>query len=94
MLWVDSMLIPRAAQNVELAHAFINYLLEPEVAVRNALKVNYATPNRAARERLPPAILSDARIYPPPETLARCTWLEDRGEHIERIEKVWRAVRA
>jgi spermidine/putrescine transport system substrate-binding protein len=94
MLWVDSMMIPREARNVELAHAFINRLLDPAVAVQNALKVNYATPNRTARERLPAETLADARIYPPPETLARCTWLEDRGEHIERIEKVWRTIRS
>lgn len=93
MLWVDSMLIPRAAQNVELAHAFINHLLSPGVAVRNALKVNYATPNAAAREQLPAQMLADKTIYPPADVLARCAWLKDRGTEIEKIERVWRVVR-
>jgi spermidine/putrescine-binding protein len=93
MLWIDSLLIPKAARNVELAHAFINHLLDPVVAVRNALKVNYASPNAAARELLPPAMLADKRIYPPAEILARCAMLADRGPKIERIERVWRLIR-
>jgi spermidine/putrescine transport system substrate-binding protein len=93
MLWIDSLLIPKAARNVKLAHAFINHLLDPKVAVRNALKVNYASPNVAARELLPAAMLADKRIYPPPDVLARCAMLEDRGPKIENIERVWRVVR-
>jgi spermidine/putrescine transport system substrate-binding protein len=93
MLWLDSMVIPKAAANVELAHAFIDHLLEPQFAVMNALKVNYASPNAAARARLPVAMLADASIYPSPEVLDRCTWLKNRGPDIERIERLWREVR-
>jgi len=93
MLWLDSMVIPKAATNVELAHRFIDYLLDPNIAVRNALLVNYGTPNTAARELLPAATLADESIYPPPEVLARCGWLENRGAEIEKIEGVWRELR-
>jgi len=93
MLWMDSMVIPRRAENVELAHAFINHLLEPEVASKNAQSVNYATPNAAARGLLPPEILANESIYPPPEIIDRCGWLKDRGADIEKIERVWRMVR-
>jgi spermidine/putrescine-binding protein len=93
MLWIDSMVIPKAAQNVDLAHAFIDYLLEPNIAALNAQKVNYATPNAAARTLLPAAMLADESIYPPAEVLARCAALKDRGADIEKIERVWRVVR-
>jgi len=93
MLWFDSMAIPKTARNVELALAFINHLLTPKIAAMNAEKVNYATPNLTARTLLPPLILADESIYPPPETLRRCTWLKDRGKDIEKIERVWRIVR-
>jgi spermidine/putrescine transport system substrate-binding protein len=93
MLWIDSLMIPKAARHVELAHAFINHLLDPQVAVRNALKVNYASPNAAARAQLPREMLADTRIYPPAEVLARCAMLQDRGPEIEEIERVWRVVR-
>jgi spermidine/putrescine-binding protein len=94
MIWIDSMVIPKVAKNVELAHAFIDYLLDPAVAALNAQKVNYATPNVAARSLLPAAMLADESIYLPPELLNRCTWLENRGPDIEKIERVWRVVRA
>lgn len=93
MIWIDSMVIPKAARNVELAHAFIDSLLDPAIAALNARKVNYATPNTAARLLLPPAMLTDESVYPPPELLARCSWLENRGADIEKIERVWRVVR-
>jgi spermidine/putrescine-binding protein len=93
MIWLDSMAIPRAARNVELAHAFIDYLLEPEVAVRNAEAVQYATPNSAAQRQLPAALREDESVYPSQATLARCGWLENRGAEIEKIEAVWRRVK-
>jgi spermidine/putrescine transport system substrate-binding protein len=93
MLWLDSMVIPKGAENLDLAHQFIDFLLDPAVAVRNALKVNYATPNVAARQQLPPAMLADESIYPPQAVLNRCQWLQNRGADIEKIERVWRVVR-
>jgi spermidine/putrescine transport system substrate-binding protein len=93
MIWLDSMAIPRAASEVELAHQFINYLLEPEVAVQNAQHVHYATPNRTALALLPPAMRQDKRVYPPQATLDRCAYLENRGDQIVPVEALWREVR-
>jgi spermidine/putrescine transport system substrate-binding protein len=93
MIWVDSVAIPRDARNPDLAYEFINYLLEAEVAARNANFVKYASPNAAAREKIKPEILNDPAVYPPKETLDRCQWLLDRGPAIEKIERVWREVR-
>jgi len=91
--WLDSMAIPRAAGEVELAHAFLDYLLEPEVAVKNAEYVHYATPNRAALSLLSAEMRQDESIYPPQTTLDRCDWLQNRGAEIEKIEAIWREVR-
>jgi spermidine/putrescine-binding protein len=94
MLWVDSMAIPRAARQTDLAHALINFLLDPQVARDNALAVQYATPNRTARGLLPAEVQADPRIYPPSDVLQRCQWLRYRGPQIARLEAVWRQVRA
>jgi spermidine/putrescine transport system substrate-binding protein len=92
--WLDSMAIPRRATDVELAHRFIDHLLDASVAARNAKHVHYATPNLAAFAKLTPEMAADQRIYPPPATLTKCQWLIDRGEQIALIEAVWREVRA
>lgn len=41
----DAMCIPSCCQNQELAEIFINYMLDEEAAVANALYVCYASPN-------------------------------------------------
>ncbi|MCE4627540.1 MAG: spermidine/putrescine ABC transporter substrate-binding protein [Desulfurococcales archaeon] len=43
LLWVDYMVIPKDAKNVELAHKFINFLLRPDIAAMNVKYVWYAS---------------------------------------------------
>jgi spermidine/putrescine transport system substrate-binding protein len=93
MIWLDSMAIPRAASEVELAHRFINDLLEPEVAKKNAEHVRFATPNRTALSLLSANMRQDESVYPSPATLNLCEGLQDRGAQIEKIEAIWREVR-
>lgn len=92
-IWLDSLALCQGAKNVELAHRFINFLLDPEVAARNAQFVHYATPNREALALLPSEVRDDSAVYPPAEVLDRCGWLEDRGQAIAKVERVWRTVR-
>jgi putrescine transport system substrate-binding protein len=44
-LWFDMLAIPKDATNVKEAHAFINYLLKPEVIAQVSDYVGYANPN-------------------------------------------------
>jgi spermidine/putrescine-binding protein len=93
MIWVDAMAIPKDAKNKSLAHEFINFLLEGEIAARNANTVRYASPNVAARQHMDKELLDDPAIYPSQEVLDRCQWLKDRGAEIAKIERVWQEVR-
>lgn len=43
-IWVDSMVIPANARNVELAHKWINFMLSHEAALANTIEVAYTTP--------------------------------------------------
>ena len=70
-LWVDCFCFPRDARNVEEALAFMDFLMEPDVAAQNAAHLHYATPNRAARALMPPALLEDPAVFPPAEVRAR-----------------------
>jgi spermidine/putrescine-binding protein len=93
MIWIDSMAIPKAAPNPELAHRFIDFLLRPEIAAQNAEYVSYATPNATARQLLPAELRDDPVIYPPAKVVDRCQWLASRGAEIVKVEAVWREVR-
>lgn len=67
-LWFDNMVIPRTAKNIEGAHAFINFMMDPEVAAQNADYVGYSTPNLTALDLMDPEVTKDERFYPDEET--------------------------
>ncbi|MDF1598164.1 polyamine ABC transporter substrate-binding protein [Mesorhizobium sp. YIM 152430] len=70
-LWFDQMAIPADAQNVEEAHEFLNFIMEPEVIARATNYVYFANGNKAAEEFIEPEILEDTAIYPDDETLEK-----------------------
>lgn len=64
-LWFDNMVIPKTSQNIEGAHKFINFMLDPQNAAQNADYVGYSTPNEAAWELMDEEVINDERFYPP-----------------------------
>lgn len=63
-LWFDNMVIPKTAQNIEGAYAFINFMLEPKHAAQNATYIGYATPNKKAMPYLPKSLTQNKALYP------------------------------
>ena len=50
-VWFDGFVITKECKEVDLAHAFINYMCDDEHALSNTLEVGYLTPNiNAAKE--------------------------------------------
>ncbi|MFP3632916.1 extracellular solute-binding protein, partial [Burkholderia sp. SIMBA_045] len=49
-LWFDMLAIPKDSANVKEAHAFINYLLDPQVIAKVSAYVGYANPNPASQQ--------------------------------------------
>lgn len=43
-IWVDAMVIPANAENVSMAHKWIDYMLSYDVALANTIEVAYTTP--------------------------------------------------
>ncbi|MBS7345053.1 MAG: spermidine/putrescine ABC transporter substrate-binding protein [Caryophanon sp.] len=78
-LWFDNMVIPKTAQNVEGAHKFINFMLDPEVSAQNADYVGYATPNKAAMAILDEEVVTDERFYPSEEMRTNLEVYENLG---------------
>ena len=71
IIWFDSYAIPKDAPHPANAHAFINYMMKPEVAAANSNLVNYANGNAASLPLLDPSVRDDPGVYPPPETMAK-----------------------
>ncbi|WP_099864962.1 polyamine ABC transporter substrate-binding protein [Pararhizobium haloflavum] len=66
-MWFDQLVIPADAPNVDEAHEFINYLMQPEVIAKASNYVYYANGNEASQEFLVEDVISDPAIYPPAE---------------------------
>lgn len=71
IVWFDMLAIPADAKHPRNAHAFINYLMEPQVAANNSNYVNYANGNAAALPLVSDEVKSDPGIYPTPEVKAK-----------------------
>jgi spermidine/putrescine transport system substrate-binding protein len=83
LLWVDAMCIPKGAPHRDNAHAFINFILDPQVHGQIASEIRFACPNRAAIEHIPEADRANPAIYPSDATLERCEFATYKGEEVE-----------
>ncbi|MBI5975816.1 ABC transporter substrate-binding protein [Staphylococcus canis] len=81
-LWFDNMVIPKTSQNIEGAHKFINFLHRPDINKRNTEWVEYATPNKKARQMLPEDLRNDERVYPTKSEQKRLEVYRDLGPAI------------
>ncbi|MGT2667476.1 ABC transporter substrate-binding protein [Streptococcus rifensis] len=81
-LWFDNIVIPKTAKNIEGAHAFINFMLRPENALRNAEYVGYSTPNNVAKDMLDEETREDQAFYPSGETLDNLEVYDNLGKEL------------
>jgi spermidine/putrescine transport system substrate-binding protein len=92
-LWIDSIVIPKYAEHKELAYKFIDFLLDAQNGKINAEYVQYATPNKAALQLLPKDVKDNPLIYPNQAYLSLCTMIENVGENVLKIDKIWQIIR-
>lgn len=62
-IWSDAMCIPSNARNVKLAHAWINFNLEKDVAIDNSITVGYTSGNQLALNELIDGAFSGISSY-------------------------------
>ncbi len=93
-VWFDVMAVPKDANNKEGAMRFINFMNDPEVALRNAEYTGYATPNKAARDMLPKEITEDRTIYPNEEDLVDAEIFVNLGQTLSLYDRIWTEVKA
>lgn len=71
-LWSDTMVIPITAPNPDAAYAWINFMMQPAVAVDVTRRLFFATPNRAAFDQLPAPLRNNQNLFPPEEVIRVC----------------------
>jgi putrescine transport system substrate-binding protein len=90
IVWFDMLAIPADAKHPKNAHAFINYLMEPQVAANNSNFVNYANGNAASLAMVTDEVKNDPGIYPTPEVKAKLFPSLAYGEDFQRLmNRMW-----
>jgi spermidine/putrescine transport system substrate-binding protein len=87
--WVDNFVIMEASANKANAHAFINYMLRPQVAKRCVEEYMYSSPNLAALALLPPELREDPVLTPAEGDLENAELQEDIGSYETVYEQLW-----
>lgn len=91
--WVDLLCIPTDAPNPEGANRLIAFYLDPEHSAANAEFNLVDTGNEAARDLVPPALLADPAVFPPPDVVATLVAIEDLGDQEQLYDDAWQRVR-
>jgi putrescine transport system substrate-binding protein len=90
--WIDVMAIPKQARNVDNAHRFIDYLLEPKVIADITNVVNYANANAASIPLIDAAVSGDPGIYPPQTVRAKLQGIDTlSASDAARGKQTWHA---
>lgn len=94
-VFVDSICIPECSQNYEAAIKYINFLLDPEVALSNAYYIGYATPNKGVLENPEYAEMrNNEYLYPSKEDMPKVEYFHNLPqESLLRLSELWNEIR-
>ena len=89
-IFVDSVCIPSSSQNTEAAKLYINFLLEPEIALANAEYIGYASPNTAVIDNPDYCYYQNEILYPPDDLVENRQYYHNIDSEIRRYyENLW-----
>lgn len=87
--FVDAMCIPKGAQNKSAAEMYINFMLEPDVALENAEYIYYASPNTEVVNNPEYSLYGDPIIYPEDNTVKTQMFEDLPSETLQTMTNFW-----
>ncbi len=94
-IFVDAICIPKCAQNYDAALLYINFLLDPDVALSNAFYIGYATPNTGVLEHPDYSEMRQNQyLYPSEENMPKTEYFRNLPqETLARFSELWNEIR-
>ena len=93
--YFDLLAIPADAPHPDNAHAFINYLMDPQVIAKVTNRVRFANGNAAALQYVDEAIRNEPAIYPDTAVRARLhPDLVESQQFSRDLNRAWTRVRS
>lgn len=93
-LWFDGMVIPKTAQNKELAEAFINFMNRPDIALANAEYTGYSSPHIEVKKQLAGKFAGSQAAYPEEADLEKAEVFVHIGDMLREYDRIWTEVKA
>jgi spermidine/putrescine transport system substrate-binding protein len=90
-IYVDNMAVPVGAPNVELAHKFINFILEAQNGAKLSIYTKSGTPNAKSKLLLPQTDLKNSIIYPALDT--KLEYIADVGDSESLYLEAWKKIK-
>jgi spermidine/putrescine transport system substrate-binding protein len=88
LFWLDTWVILSEPPHPEAAHAFLNFIQEPEPQAKETMTNQYATCNSEAKKFIDPAMLNDPAIFVPDDVLAKLEGAKDVSTDPLRLQ-IW-----
>ena len=94
VLFVDNLVIPSSASRPELAHRFIDYLMQPQVIAQLTAETLYPNGNADSAQFIDAALLAQPGLYPDQDTKRRLYPLEVLSDkHAQVRDQIWQRFR-
>lgn len=81
VLWSDHYAVPSGSKNTAAAHAFINYMLDPDVAAAEVAHIGYDTGVKGVIEKLPDDLVRKDMIVFPEGVTERLVYQKVEGSN-------------
>lgn len=88
---IDNVVVPVRAPHPDNAHAFLDFILRPEIGAKIATVQMYINCNKAAVPLLPEEYLSNPVLYIPSELLGQTEFIQDVGDAVTLYNEMWTA---
>lgn len=82
LLWADYLTISARTRKLDAVYRFLDYMLLPEVALKNTMHIKFSTPNAGAVALLPEAVRNNRILYPHEADTAKCEFFRPQPEAI------------
>ena len=88
-LFLDNLSILKGAKNPENAHAFLDFILRPDISKLVSDEFPYLNPNGEAVKLLPDSYKNNPASNVPPEIFAAGEYVQDIGADVEKYDTIW-----
>ncbi len=88
-LWIDAMVIPTGAKNIENAYKFIDFMSRPDIAAKNAEYIGYSIPIPEGVALLPEEMKNSEVAYPKDLNAYKLEVFNDPSDILDVYDQMW-----